>query len=185
MGRHIRTAPAAAVIRAASAVALASGALTGPAQAETGTCHQSFEGSGPEATCQAPEIETPWQSWLSGQQEWTPSWAQWPNKGAGGWVCNRTIVWAQSSGPTSPFAGCVAYKANTEYVDFQGGYWLTSSAPLNGNSSCTGEGSGSVGGVGIVYSPPRLDADALCPRAFALPDKSEPDFSVNIANGEA
>ena len=38
--------------------------------------HQATARSGPDALC---------------QDGWTPSWEQWPNAGAGGWVCQRDL----------------------------------------------------------------------------------------------
>jgi hypothetical protein len=55
---------------------------------------QSFQRSGPDAMCVAPANETPWNSaWAAADQVWKPTWEQWPNNGAGGWTCNRSITW--------------------------------------------------------------------------------------------
>ena len=57
---------------------------------------QSFQRSGPDAPCVAPkELDIAWQAdWPASQNVWTPSWAQWPNDGKGGWVCDRQITWS-------------------------------------------------------------------------------------------
>jgi hypothetical protein len=55
---------------------------------------QSFQRSGPDARCLAPADETPWNSaWTAADQQWQPSWSQWPSNGAGGWTCSRAITW--------------------------------------------------------------------------------------------
>ena len=190
MGGITQRALALSVITAGSALALGLASLTGQAQAQTGTWHQSLERSDSDATCKAPANETPWQSSFRGQQEWTPSWAQWPNNGQGGWVCQRTIVWAQTSGPTLPSAGCILTFSGIgplRYADFRGGYALSGfsdSAALYSDSSCTSPTGQYVGGA-VVYSPPGFDANALCERAFGLPAKESPDTPDDVIECEA
>lgn len=159
------------------AMAITAAFLAAPAHSETGVWNQAFERSGPDEACEAPPDETPWQDSFRGQQEWTPSWARWANDGQGGWVCQRTIVWASPTGPQFPAAGCLLVFDNpNEYANFQGGYSLTGLANLYTDSSCTNSG-GSMGGP-VVYAPPGFDANALCQEAFGLPAKAEFRSSV-------
>lgn len=38
----------------------------------------------------------------AGWTPWSPSYGQWMNGGTGGWVCQRSIVWARGSDPRPP-----------------------------------------------------------------------------------
>lgn len=88
---------------ACGGVVLAVGGLAlagAPAASADMVWHQSVGRSGPTAACPASSSSDLALGWT----EWTGSWASWVNSGKGGYVCNRSIVWAQSSPPPS---GCV------------------------------------------------------------------------------
>jgi len=57
---------------------------------------QSFQRASETAPCVAPaSLDIAWQAdWPASENQWTPSWAQWPNGDTGGWVCNRQITWS-------------------------------------------------------------------------------------------
>ena len=60
--------------------------------------HQSYQRASQAEVC-APQVwETPWQADWGTDSSWKPSWEFWANKGEGGWVCSRSIVWAKSDG---------------------------------------------------------------------------------------
>jgi hypothetical protein len=81
-----------------SVLALGSGLLVGANIAAADSVQvQSYERESEAAECTSQPWETPWQADWGPISTWTPSWEQWPNNGAGGWTCTRTIVWAKSS----------------------------------------------------------------------------------------
>ena len=98
--------------------------------------------------------QTPWQDTFTGQEDWTPSWAQWANGGRGGWVCQRWIGWA-ASGPSHPSAGCVLVDREPTYVDFGGGWSLAypgwPGVPGHSDAACTQ--SGDPYPWDLVYAP--------------------------------
>ena len=155
------------------AMAITAAFLAAPAHSETGVWHQAFERSGPDEACEAPPDETPWQDSFRGQREWTPSWAQWPNDGQGGWVCQRTIVWASPTGPQFPSADCLLILTGpNNYADFRGGFALPGSAPLYSDSACTSATGQFISNyTGVVYAPPGFDANTLCQAAFGVPSQ--------------
>lgn len=166
------------------AIGITAAVLAAPGRSDTGVWHQAFERSGPDEACKAPPDETPWQESFRGQQEWTPSWAQWPNDGQGGWVCQRTIKWAKPSGSPFPAAGCLlVYASPNRYANFQGGYSLPGSAQFYSDPACTTlEGSGL--GDPVVYAPPGFDANALCQQAFGLPADNNNDRLSSVVGCE-
>lgn len=132
--------------------------------------HQAFERASASAACVAPAEQTPWQETFTGQEEWTPSWAQWANGGRGGWVCQRWIGWATSapSDPSPPSAGCVLVDREPTYVDFGGGWALAypgwPGVPGHSDAACTL--SGDPYPWDLVYAPAGSDPVALCLAAF-------------------
>lgn len=157
-------------------------AAANPANAETGIWHQSFERASQDAECQPPSDETPWQASFSGQREWTPSWAQWPNDGTGGWVCQRQIIWADVA--SYPSAGCIlaldlGFPFGDAYADFGGGFTWPANSLFYTDSSCQ-----SVSGVSylvpMVYAPAGFDPNALCRQAFGM--SVDPTSSGTVAD---
>lgn len=58
--------------------------------------HQSYQRASQDEECVTQPGETPWQANWGPNPNWSPSWEQWANNGAGGWVCSRSITWAKS-----------------------------------------------------------------------------------------
>lgn len=130
---------------------------------------------------------------MAGQCEsvwaWQCGWyvAQWVN--AGGWSGNYPIpsecsiglppvhVKSSITSPGSPpvqaqypSAGCVSYHSGN-YVNFYGGWALSTSYPLFTNANCTNEYADSIlgpvlGSGRLVYAPAPYDANQLCQEAF-------------------
>lgn len=127
---------------------------------------QSFARSGPDAPCVAPaELDIAWQPDWTGSPDWTPTWEQWANDGAGGWTCTRSIGWAKSSpeGTSSDVvqgAGCVLVFPD-EWVQFGDGNFLAE-APSYEDNTCTGELTGFTYSD-IAYAESFDGARALCP----------------------
>ena len=67
--------------------------------------HQSYQRGSASEACVAQAGETPWQTSWGTDSSWKPSWALWANEGQGGWVCNRSITWAQTPVPASSSSG--------------------------------------------------------------------------------
>ncbi len=141
-----------------------------PGAAADQTWTQSFQRSGPAAPCDAPKaLDIVWQDGWTGSPEWTPTWEQWPNNGAGGWTCTRSITWAKDAPmPTYPSIHCVQ-GSPTEWVDFLGGFNLPIGSPdYVADPTCTTPTG--VIGFNIVYAPEGpSQAEELCQVAFGVP----------------
>ena len=57
---------------------------------------QSYQRASQTEACAAQVGETPWQASWGADSSWKPSWEQWANGGNGGWVCSRSITWAET-----------------------------------------------------------------------------------------
>jgi hypothetical protein len=57
---------------------------------------QSHERTSQTQACAAQPGETPWQASWGTDSSWSPSWEMWATNGKGGWVCTRSITWAQT-----------------------------------------------------------------------------------------
>jgi hypothetical protein len=62
---------------------------------------QGYQRASQTEACVAQVGETPWQASWGPDATWKPGWEQWANKGAGGWVCTRSITWAKTPVPAS------------------------------------------------------------------------------------
>ena len=83
-------------IAGAATMLLGLGALTAlPASATQGEWLQQYQRASKDVPCGLLAGQTPWQASFQGSETWTGSYAEWANGGRGGWVCTRTIVWAQ------------------------------------------------------------------------------------------
>ena len=158
-------------VLASGVVVLGAMGIAAPVSAETGVWHQAFTRADAEATCAPPVNETPWQDTFRGQREWTPSWAQWANGGQGGWVCQRSIIWAQvpaASNDVCAFIGSVS--AVDSYAILINGYAMPIGTVFYANSDCT-DPTGVVTTFDAVYvaSGGASEAEALCRAAFRLP----------------
>ena len=125
--------------------------------------HQSVGRSGPTAACPTTSEAELVQGWT----QWTGSWAHWVNNGGGGYVCNRSLVWALSSGTDSAESavGCVlaqdeppTYPAIS--VDFAGS---DSSSTYYFGAGCTGT---SLTGSTWAYASDEATAIASCGAGF-------------------
>ena len=67
--------------------------------------YQSYQRGSASEACVAQAGETPWQDSWGTNPGWSPSWEQWANNGQGGWVCSRSITWAQTPVPASSSSG--------------------------------------------------------------------------------
>lgn len=102
--RRVLVSAAAASGAVVGLLAVASPAQAAPAPPVVATPNQvwvqEYQRASSDATCDDPPaaLDIPWQSdWDPAEMTWTPSWAQWPNGGEGGWVCTRSITWAQGT----------------------------------------------------------------------------------------
>ena len=66
---------------------------------------QGYQRASQTEACVAQVGETPWQASWGPDATWKPGWEQWANKGAGGWVCTRSITWAKTPVPASSSSG--------------------------------------------------------------------------------
>lgn len=134
---------------------------------------QGYQRVDASAACGHLPDETPWESQYTGHRDWAPSWAQWPNDGRGGWVCERDITWAEdpstsSTGSTSPGArsgpGCVSWMNGPFgpfWYDFLGSTYLPGGAPVYGDAACsTALGSTTINGT--AYAADSTTALAIC-----------------------
>lgn len=156
--RKIMVAAAALVLMSAGAVAAMS-----PVAADE-VWVQGFQRSGPDAVCQAPADETPWQDSFRGQREWTPSWAQWANNGTGGWVCQREIVWAKSG---STPGMCISI-GRDGWVLFDSSGAAPIGAPRYGDAACTTP-SGPALETALVAAVDEPQALTACGTLYELP----------------
>ena len=82
---------------AGAAVLVASGLVmagASPASADQ-IWQQQVQRASADATCDIPPVAGDAAGWSA----WAPSWAQWPNDGKGGWVCERSEFWAKDAHP--------------------------------------------------------------------------------------
>ena len=119
---------------------------------------QGFQRSGPDAVCQAPADETPWQESFRGQRQWTPSWARWANGGQGGWVCQREVVWATSD---SAEPGLCVYLDKSNWALFGPSRVLPIGSPVYSDPDCTTTSGNSLE-VAFVYAADGSQATELC-----------------------
>jgi hypothetical protein len=132
---------------------------------------QGYQRASQTEACVAQVGETPWQASWGPDATWKPGWEQWANKGAGGWVCTRSITWAKtpvpvgSGAPAHPSAGCV-YLGRGGYLNFQGGWSLAIGALVYTDPAC----SLLLGtwGYYLVYAPAGFDATTVCLEAFGV-----------------
>lgn len=159
---------ASAVILAATGIVAASGSASAGQ-----TWIQAYQRVDAAAACGHLPDETPWQSHYTGHRDWAPSWAQWPNGGRGGWVCERDITWADDGptapvGPSAPGAdpgpGCVSWMNGPFgpfWYDFSGSTYLPGGAPIYADAACTTSlGTASINGT--AYASDGTAALAIC-----------------------
>lgn len=164
-----------AVFGTAAVTSLAASMLMASSAANADSVwYQAYERASQDAACAAPADETPWQTSFSGQKEWTPSWQQWANGGKGGWVCQRAIAWAESSGLGSSDgiaasgAGCVRIfdphgsYSQGEWVDFAPTNFLAE-ATVYVDSLCVLTLPTPDEYSNLVYATTFSDAQDLCP----------------------
>jgi hypothetical protein len=77
--------------------------------------YQSYQRGSASEACVAQVGETPWQDSWGTNPGWSPSWAKWANEGQGGWVCDRSIAWAQTPAASSG-SGSVACGTGAPYA---------------------------------------------------------------------
>ena len=91
---------------ALSVLLMIAGTLFGANVASGGDVwNQSYPRGSQSEECVAQPGGTPWQDSWGTDSNWKPSWEQWANEGQGGWVCNRSITWAQTPVPASSSSG--------------------------------------------------------------------------------
>lgn len=141
--------------------------LGSPAALAGSTWHQAYQRADSSDGCPAPVDQTPWQPTFTGQEVWTASWAQWPNDGMRGWVCQRELTWARDPAiaPETPSGpGCVSWMNGffgPYWYDFLGSTYLPAGAPIYGETTCTT----AIGGptlTGTAYASDATSALAIC-----------------------
>ena len=173
-------------ILASTAIAgLTVAALAPLANASTSyTWIQQVQRENADAPCDIPAVEGEAAGW----SDWGPSWAQWPHDGQGGWVCTRSITWAQGAAQGGVASGdsggsCITGFNGTEFWDFSGVNWLPIGTPLYSDSTCTtplNDGAPVVSGQVTVLADSEEAADAIClanapkPRAGLVGDGADP-----------
>ena len=170
-----------AIALAVLAVAAASLLTAVPASAAQ-VWHQSVDRAGPDAGCPGStpeEVEAGW-------SPWAPSWEQWPNDGRGGYVCSRSIVWAQSSPPpvgapggkVYPSTVCAYAPAYDLYAFFNGGWWREAVMDFTWDATCLTPPHTGVGGFNWVYAPEgATQAEELCAERW-------PDIPTSLIPGD-
>lgn len=119
--RRLSVAVAALVVIAGGSTVLAA-----PASADQ-VWHQSVGRASAEAVCPASDSADVAAGW----SEWTASWEQWPNDGAGGYVCSRVITWAKDTRPPGIGSECVLVTPSAVSGNGEDNYWLyTGEDPL-------------------------------------------------------
>ncbi|MFY9231749.1 MAG: hypothetical protein WAO50_07555 [Candidatus Nanopelagicales bacterium] len=155
----MRVRPIFALIAALAAITLVG--ATGFAASADEVWEQQYQRESSTAACPTPADETPWQASYTGQREWAGSWAQWPNDGQGGWVCQRSIIWAHDP-PPGP--GCIPWMNGPFgpfYYDFLGSTYLPVGAPVYLDAACSAP-SGSNTSVGTAYASDGTGALSIC-----------------------
>jgi len=166
-------------ILASTAIAgLTVAALAPLANASTSyTWIQQVQRESADAPCDIPTAEGEAARWL----DWGPSWAQWPNDGQGGWVCTRSITWAQGSAAQSSDSGgsdvasCVAGFLGAEFLDFAGTDWLPIGTTFYSDAACT-----TPAGFSLTDSAALADSE---PAADDICDANEPGTSAGPVGG--
>jgi len=93
-------------LAALSALVVVAGTLFGANIAAADSIQvQGYQRASQSEACVAQVGETPWQTSWGPDATWKPGWEQWANKGAGGWVCSRSITWAKTPIPASSSSG--------------------------------------------------------------------------------
>jgi hypothetical protein len=95
-----------------------------------------------------------------GWSPWAPSWDWWPNGGQGGYVCQRSIVWAMS--PVG--AGCQWLAPF--YLDFGTGWSVPRGTRGYHDAACTDRAELAVEFYNMVYAGDESSAEALCREIF-------------------
>lgn len=160
--RHVVAATAAAILTVGGALLAAP---TASAKGAPIIWNQSVARPSADATCPTTSDAEATAGWTT----WSPSWAQWPNDGTGGYVCNRSITWAYAadtaSGASVPSVGCLAYQGGSFSVDLQGGF----SFPI-GTQTWVGPNCGPTESVhsayNAVYAPAPWAPLDLCKLAW-------------------
>jgi hypothetical protein len=102
----LRAARSKSFFAALSVLLMIAGTLFGANVASGGEVwNQSYPRGSQSDECVAQPGETPWPASWGTNPGWSPSWAQYAIEGQGGWVCNRSITWAQTPVPASSSSG--------------------------------------------------------------------------------
>ena len=148
-------------------LAAAAGVLTAPAASADQIWYQGVGRATAQAACPtntAADTEAGW-------TEWTASWEDWPNHGAGGYVCTRQNTWAQESTGEDgyPSAGCVPTTTlGGPYLDFLGGWSLPTGTAGFNDRDCANI-SPEFAQFNLVFAPSGAEqASALCQHAFGV-----------------
>ena len=158
------------IATAAGVLAIVALGFTAPAHAD-GIWYQAYGRTSADQACPAPADETPWQDTFTGQREWSASWARWMNGNTGGWVCDRTIIWAGQTPPSAPAptgAGCQLVETDFGgfvYADF-GTSMTLASGPWYSDAACTTTLGGSWSELLYYSGGAQPTAAALCTAAF-------------------
>ena len=99
MSSSVKSVRMSALFAFVATVAVVASALIGTNAASADQVQvQSYQRVSQSEACAAQPGETPWQASWGADPSWSPSWEQWANAGTGGWVCTRSITWAQDAG---------------------------------------------------------------------------------------
>lgn len=143
---------------AAAAVITAGFGLVGASPASANQVWlQQVQRTSADAPCALPASDGEATGWSS----WAPSWAQWPNNGEGGWVCERSITWATDSGSASMVTTECAQLTDTQWLDFTGTDWLPADTATFPDAACTTAGGGFIFVV-FVLADSQGAAQSLC-----------------------
>jgi hypothetical protein len=143
---------------AAAALLVATGLVmagAGPASADQ-IWQQQVGRASADAKCDIPAVAGDAAGWSA----WAPSWAQWPNDGKGGWVCERTILWAKDSPPPS---ACTDIYRGIQFVFLDPSGFIPSGSPFYSDPACANYAGDAVGVYGFAYtSGGQAAAAAIC-----------------------
>ncbi len=139
---------------AAALVLIAGGSmLTASSASANQVWNQSIGRANADAKCS----ESSGADLTAGWSAWSPSWGQWANNLAGGFVCNRSITWEYDA-PSGP--GCLN-GGGGQFINFAGQVVVPVGAPsvyLDSACSINPE----IARVTYVYADNSTLADALC-----------------------
>jgi hypothetical protein len=179
-------------LAAVSVLVVVAGTLFGANVASADSIQvQGYQRASQTEACVAQVGETAWQASWGPDATWKPSWEQWANKGAGGWVCTRSITWAKTpvlASSSSGGGGAVTYRVGDVgpgggtvfYVDMNRAagsqFWEVGSALGLKDWGCIGT---DIAGTGTAIGTGEANTAAIMVNCLTL------DIAARVASAPA